>query len=314
MLNFYKTDCIHITNVSETLTEENSIAVSPDGLVTLSFYVPNVAAGIRIYRSTLTVDGDGIPITGPDTETLLVDISLDDKLRNKPIVSSLFSFVDDGSLSLSSTSYPLTTALTVEEQRAIPIPDVNLSTTSGGTLAENTYYYRVSFYTKADIAPVFSAKEMYVKFYSPDATEVMVYSRQDLSSETAYTLISDPFTYIENIMDDLNFSGITLGVESLYEQQLVVDGQVKKKNIYQQIPVIISTTDSVVLNTKPVILDVIPNDVRIEVIENLLIGPTEYFLGTVSKMFVDPGSVVYFLSERAKFLFNLSGGSFKVIT
>ncbi len=302
MLKFYKTTCIPITNATETDSNEQNISVSVDAGVLLKFHVPAVAAGIRIYRSTVA-----------DAETLLIDIPLPDELRKKPIVAIPFSFRDTGDLSPGVITYPLTNGLNNFEQEAIPTPVFTLEEVDG-SLPADTYYYRVSFYSVVDVAPAYTEKDVYIKFYTPDVTEVMLYTREDMTSELNYTLVSDPFAYIELIRDDLLFTGVNLGVESFYAQQLNIGGELVKKYIYQQIPVIMSLSDPTYLIDKPVIMNLVPNDVEVEVIENLLIGPAQYFSGVVSKVFSEPGSVVYFPSERSKFLFAISGGSFKVVS
>lgn len=302
MLKFYECDVIEIINEDSTLTQTQNIFVENESLVEISLHVPLFAAGVRVYRST-----------EPDQEKLLLDIPFSDSFRNRPQASSYLVIRDTGNLTPSLDSFPVSTTLTSEEQRAIPIPEFSLSTMPGGTLISDTYHYRLSFYTKKDIAYVYTNKNVSVKYFKPDLSKAMVYTRDDISSETSYTEILNPFEYIGSISGEIIHSDVFMNGESYVSQKLLYEGNFINKIVAPVIPVSIKTEANTVLVSKPVLFSLSPSDIEIQVLENSLKGTPQTMLGTVVKVFTEEGSLSYFPSDAAKFLFSISGGSVQVL-
>jgi hypothetical protein len=301
--SYYETDVIEVLNIDETLTVEKSITVSSDALVNLSMYVPTAAAGARIYRSTVAGD-----------EHLLADVPFSEYFRNRPYISFPYTFIDEGNLFIGPESYPTSTTLSSLEQKAVPVPDFSLEEEVGGAgLAAGTYFYRVSFYTKKELALPFVEEDVAIKVYKPDLSRALVFTIDDLSSNTDFDLVSDIFAYAESVIDDVFFSSIEVGGNRQYAQELKWVTTIVKKAVIPREPVSLFTENSSVVQGVPVNIFISPLGVEIEV-QEVINGQPETFTGVMSKTFTDPGTVSYVLTNRAGLHYLFSSSGFKVLS
>lgn len=302
MTNFYTTPLIEIFNEDETLTNEVSITVAEGSAVEISFQVPTIAKGVRIYRSTVT-----------DSEELLVDLPLGKTLRKKSYVSVPMTFVDEGILVPQvGEDYPQSTTLTVDEQKAVPEPQFTLTEALGaGSYIAGTYFFRVSFYTQEDLGLAYVEDLVEVRLYQSDLIQALVSSPMALTS-TDYTEVPDVFLYLDALVGEVTFSSELVNGSLVPAQELIWNNNVVLKVIAQRVSVTVQTETQTVIANKPVNLLVFPINESIEIIEGALVGPTELLSGVTSKVFVDPGSVVLFLSERAGLIYAMSPVSFTV--
>lgn len=302
MIKWFTCPSITITNETETTTVEKTITVAAGSSVKLDLLVPIVAKGIKIYKSTT-----------PNTETLWKDIPLSDFLRKRTEVTLPFSFVDDGGTLPVITPYPTSTTLTADELKAVPVPDVTLTEVVGGSLS-GPQYYRVSCYTVADIAPVYCSKNAHVRLYKTDVNETLLYSKEDLTTETDYALKADPFTYVEPLLTSIFFNTLVVGSEVVSVQEIRTLTGIVNKVVAQPIPVIMFTGVSTVISGTPINIMINPFDVEVELYDGPPPITTPQILsGTFSKTYVDAGTVSFFPSERSRLLFSMSGLSFRVV-
>lgn len=304
MVRYFKAPVQFINIVGETTTQEKSITVSDDSSVKISLYVPRVAAGIRVYRSTTA-----------NVETLLLDIALPDSFRNQPSVAAFMDLFDLGTLSPGSTPYPETTNLDPFELSLVPEPDFSLSSGSG-QLAANEYFYRVSFYTVPDFAPKFiPTEDTSFRYYRPDAAEILLMSGSELSLiDSSYEEVVDPFAYVSAIAPTLLFNNVTVDGESRLEQSVFVGSGFKKKYMAPLQTVSIKTDSTVYTAGNPVFLSLSPPGVSVEVLENTLKGTPQILKSTSIRVYDSEQSISFFASDNTKLLYVLSGGSFKVVS
>lgn len=302
MIRFYRSPCIQITSVAETTTVEQTITLTTGGSVRLEYTVPTVAKSICIYKSTTT-----------NNETLLAEIPMDDYSRNRSEASMTFNYVDDGSVLPGITPYPVSTILTADELKAVPVPEFTLTEVAGGSLA-GQHFYRVSYKTVPDYAPAFQPKLAHVRLYHTDLTEVLLFSNEDLATEPYYTLEIDPFTYVEPLLTTAFFNMSTQGAGVYNVQEIRVPAGILNKYVALPIPVTMFTGRATVILGEYVNIMMSPNDVEVEVYDGPpQITTPQIVKGTFSKKFSEEGTVTYFASDRCRMLFTLGGVSFRVI-
>lgn len=304
MVKYFKAPVEFINVVGETTTQERSITVDADSSVKISLFVPRVAAGIRVYRSTAS-----------NAETLLLDIALPESFRNQPSVSAFMEFVDSGTLSPGVTPYPETTNLSSAELSVVPEPDFALSSGSG-QLGAGEYFYRVSFYTVIDFAPKFiPTEDTSYRYYRPDAGEIFLMSGSDLSLiDPSYEEVMNPFAYVSAISPTLLFNNVTVDGESRLEQSVFVGSGFRKKYMAPLQTVSIKTDSAVYTAGSPVFLSLSPPGVSVEVLENTLKGTPQILRSTSIRVYDSEQSISFFASDNTKLLYVLSGGSFKVVS
>lgn len=296
-MKFYTTPAIPITSVGSTTTIEKSITVGPDSSVIISFFAPTWIAGYRVYRGA------------QDSELLIAEVPFNDSTSVTYNNTVLVTFTDSG-LPQGVDTYPLTNILNSLEQFAIPDPDFDLQEGTEGTLS-GTYYYRVAFYTKPNIGFTFTTEIVETRFYYPDLSTVCVSSMSDLSPD--FTEITDLFDFLEDFIGELDITQKPfLNTVSSF-QELVFNNSIVQKIVAPKIQVEIVLDSQLVIENKPVILNVSPNNIEIEVIENAFVGPYKYLKGASTKVFSGLGTIQYFLSERARILFIMSNTSFRVV-
>lgn len=300
---FFSVPVVTVSSGDNTTTNEQSINLPSGGGVKITLNVPCCVDSVLIYRSNSS-----------NSETLLEELVLEDNLKKQPKVSFPLTYIDSGILTPGLDTYPTLTTLSDPVREAIPDPEFTLTETTG-SLPAGDYYYRVAFHVPNNtLAPVFTDKDVSVFTYRPELTSALCYTSEDMSLEAYYVEEPDPYTYIDPFYSDVIKVGAQVGTKLIQEQEIVAFGTVIKKSVIGPIPVDIQLSARTYVVNKPVTIALDPPNISLEVLENKLVGTPEYLQGTVIKRYSSPGSINFYLSTRARFLYSASTIFFKVVS